>query len=204
MAKSSEVEQLILEPLKVTCTSSDCDSDLHCFRATKKMKVTNEVGACRACGAQLVDWDRVHERNVADVQYTLEALKFEMIRHHFWHVNIDQKALNYARRKGISAMEVAIRSRLRKSVGIANNPYDGRQTPMERSGNPIHYAQHATASCCRKCIDYWHGIPQKRALTVDEVEYFGEMAMLYILERIPDLTEMGEYVPPVRQSKHGR
>ena len=201
MAKSSKLKQLILEPLKVSCTSSDCDNELHCFRATKKMKATNEVGACRACGAKLVDWNRVHKKDVADVQYTFEALKYEMIRHHFWHVDIDQKAVNYARRKGVFGLEIAIRSRLRNSVGIANNPYDGRQTPMEGSGNPIHYAQHATASCCRKCIDYWHGIPQKRALTDDEIEYFGEMAMLYILERISNLTENGEHVPPMRQSK---
>lgn len=201
MANSPKVKRLSLEPLNVTCTSSDCDNELHCFSATTKMKAANEVGACRACGAKLVDWNRVHKKDVADVQYTLEALKYEMIRHHFWHVDIDQKAVNYARRKGVSGLEIAIRSRLRKSVGIANNPYDGRQTPMEGSGNPIHYAQHATASCCRKCIDYWHGIPRNRALTDDEIEYFGEMAMLYILERIPNLTESGEHVPPMRQSK---
>ncbi len=38
---------------------------------------------------------------------------------------------------------------------------DGRQTPRE--GNTIFYAQHATASCCRTCIEYWHGIPKNGA-----------------------------------------
>ena len=100
MANSPKAQRLSLEPLKVTCTSSDCDNELHCFRATTKMKAANEVGACRACGAKLVDWNRVHKKDVADVQYTLEALKYEMIRHHFCD-------LPYGRR-GAGSLGVAI------------------------------------------------------------------------------------------------
>jgi len=100
MAKSSPaLKKLALEPLKVTCTSSDCDNNLHCFSATKEMVETDAVGACRSCGAKLVDWERVHDKDLTDVRYTFDALKFEMIRHHFWHVTIDPKAVNYARRK---------------------------------------------------------------------------------------------------------
>ena len=194
-------EKLKLEPLKITCTSSDCNNGLHCFRASRKQKQASEVGACRECGAKLVDWERVHERNPADAQYTFRALKYELIRHHFWHVHIDEKAINYARRKGISGLEVAVRSRLRKSVGRANNPFDGRQTPMEGSGNPIHYAQHATASCCRKCMEYWHGIPRTQTLTDEQIEYFVELAMMYLKDRLPDLTYGGEHVPPARPKK---
>ena len=193
--------KLTLEPLKVTCTSSDCDNDLHCFKATRQMVVANEVGACRTCGAKLVDWNRVHRKDLADVPYTFEALKYEMIRHHFWHVDIDQKAVNYAKRKGISGLHSAVRAKLNSSIAMADNPYDGRQTPMEGSGNPIHYAQHATASCCRKCVEYWHDIPNGRELTDEEIDYLSELAMLFILERIPNLTQNGEHVPPIRRHK---
>ncbi|MCE9551908.1 MAG: DUF4186 domain-containing protein [Planctomycetes bacterium] len=161
------------------------------------MKAANETGACRTCGAKLVDWGRVHSMKVADVEYTFDALKHELIRHHFWHVEIDPKAVNYARRKGTIGLQSAVRSRIHKAVGIANNPYDGRQTPMEGSGNPIHYAQHATATCCRKCMEYWYGIQQKCALNADEIEYFTELVMLYIKDRLPDLSEEGEHVPPL-------
>ena len=41
----SKAEKLKLEPLKVTCTSSDCDNNLHCFRATRNTKAAHEVGA---------------------------------------------------------------------------------------------------------------------------------------------------------------
>lgn len=200
MAKSSPgLKKLALEPLKVTCTSSDCDNNLHCFSATKKMVKEKEVGACRSCGANLVDWKRIHNKDIADVRYTFNALKFEMIRHHFWHVTIDDKAVNYARRKGVAGLRSAVRARIRTSIGAPNNPYDGRQTPMEGSGNPIHYAQHATACCCRKCVEYWHAIPKTRALTKEEIEYLAELAMLFIEERIPNLTTDGEHVPPMRR-----
>jgi hypothetical protein len=46
---------------------------------------------------------------------------------------------------------------------------DGRQTPMR--GHPIFIAQHATATCCRGCLEKWHRIPGGRALTGEEIEY---------------------------------
>lgn len=201
MKKSSRTRsQFTLEPLKVTCTSSDCTNNLHCFRATKQMAAKNEVGACRACGEELIDWKRLHNKDLTDAQYTVNALKYELIRHHFWHVDIDVKAVNYAKRKGLTGLRSAILARLRTSVAMADNPYDGRQTPMEGSGNPIHYAQHATASCCRQCIEYWHDIPRGRELTEEELDYLAELAFLYTQERIPGLTLNGEHVPPIRNT----
>jgi len=46
---------------------------------------------------------------------------------------------------------------------------DGKQTPMR--GHPIFIAQHATATCCRRCLEKWHGIGRGRQLTEDEVAY---------------------------------
>jgi hypothetical protein len=60
---------------------------------------------------------------------------------------------------------------------------------------PNMYAQHATASCCRKCIEEWHGIHQGRELTEDEITYLATLAILYVDERLPFLTQAGEKVP---------
>lgn len=188
-----------LEPLKITCTSSDCQNNLHCFKATRAMKKADSAGPCRDCGAELVDWSRIHKQDSRDAAYTFESLRRELIRHKFWHVEIDEKAINYAKRKGFSGLAAAVRQRIRKSVGPALPLRDGQQTPMEGSGNPIHYAQHSTASCCRKCMEYWHAIPQGRALTEEEITYLTELAMLYFHERLPFLTEDGEKVPPIRK-----
>jgi hypothetical protein len=194
----TQKQTINLEPLKISCTSTDCDNGLHCFKQSRKKKVADQFGQCRSCGADLVDWSRIQKRCLSDVTYTFDALKHELIRHHFWHVEIDQRAINHARRKGKSGMRIAIENRLRKSVGSAEPSRDGRQTPKENSGNSIYYAQHATACCCRKCMEYWHNIPIGRELTDAEIEYFTDLVMLYINERLPFLTENGEKVPRLK------
>jgi hypothetical protein len=53
---------------------------------------------------------------------------------------------------------------------------DGRQTPMR--GHPVFVAQHATATCCRKCLAKWHYIAQGEPLRHEEIEY-----VLEVIER---------------------
>lgn len=185
-----------LKPLKIKCTSSSCSDGLHCFRETRKMAALNQAGRCRTCGAELVDWQRVRNRNLNDVAYTFSALRLELIRHHFWHVEIDEDAVRHARRKGMSGMRVAVEKRIRKYVGPPNPSFDGRQTP--KSGNAVFYAQHATASCCRPCIQEWHGIARDQELTDAEIEYLASLAMRYVAERMPYLTTDGERIAPRR------
>lgn len=43
---------------------------------------------------------------------------------------------------------------------------DGKQTPFR--GHPVFVAQHATATCCRGCLEKWHAIPRGRELTDEE------------------------------------
>jgi hypothetical protein len=165
------------------------------------MRALNQRGRCRACGAELIDWDRVHRRDLADAAYTFAALKYELIRHHFWHVAIDPKAVDHARRKGKVRIHEAAERRVRKSVGPAEPPFDGRQTPREGSGNVIYYAQHATASCCRKCIEEWHGISRGRELNEEEIAYLTTLVAFYIDERLPFLTLHGEKISRARLSR---
>jgi hypothetical protein len=56
---------------------------------------------------------------------------------------------------------------------IAN---DGKQTPFR--GHPVFVAQHATACCCRSCLQKWHRIPAGRALGAEEKRY-----VLSVLQR---------------------
>jgi hypothetical protein len=187
-----------LPPLKITCTSSDCEADLHCFKMTKKLARQNRTGACRTCGAELVDWSRVHGRDPNDVAFTFEQLSHELIRHYFWHLPFDDKALNHARRKGRVLLHEAARHRVETSVGRAGMAFDGRQTPRE--GNTIYYAQHATASCCRTCIEYWHDIPKDRDLTPQEVTYLSTLVIAYLDERLTGLPDHPVKIPPQRRA----
>jgi len=160
-----------------------------------------KAGLCWQCGADLVDWSRVHKRELADVAYTFQSLKYELFRHHYWHTEIDLRAENHARRKGMVGMREAVEQRIRKYVGngvpLDGPTFDGRQTPLE--GNAIFYAQHATATCCRKCIEAWHKVPHDQDLTEEQIAYFTNIIMLYITERLPNLTEHGEKVAPIRK-----
>jgi hypothetical protein len=152
------------------------------------------AGTCRECGASLVDWNRVHERNLEDVEHTFVELRRELIRHHFWHTEIDERAWNHARRKGGVALRATARHRIIKSVGPSSddNPWDGRQTPFE--GNSLFYAQHATAACCRKCIEYWHAIPASRNLDAEEIDYLTALVVRYLDERLPHLPDGPQHV----------
>jgi len=89
---------------------------------------------------------------------------------------LNAQDLAYLREKGLGEVlnhaEDFIAKRLAPAV-IAN---DGKQTPMR--GHPVFVAQHATACCCRGCLQKWHQIPQGRALTLEEQAY-----VVVVLER---------------------
>ena len=41
--------------------------------------------------------------------------------------------------------------------------------PIE--SHPVFIAQHATATCCRGCLEKWHAIPRGRGLSDEEQRY---------------------------------
>ena len=59
---------------------------------------------------------------------------------------------------------------------------DGKQTPMK--GHPVFIAQHATATCCRSCLQKWHRMQKGRALSDNEVEFIVSLIMGWIEEQI--------------------
>ena len=183
--------------LNIKCTSADCEHDLHCFKQLKKM-TEEQRGKCRYCGADLVDWDRLHVRDFSDVAYTFAALKNEMIRHCFFHSVIDEKAVRHAQRKGRIELKEAARHRLAKYLAPAEPARDGRQTPFE--GNAIFYAQHATATCCRTCLEYWHNIPKGRTLNAEERAYCAALVDCFLDERMPELADTPIKVPNERRA----
>ncbi len=175
------------EPLpKVKCTSSNCEADLHCFRP-KKPK-TMQGGKCRECEIELVDWDIVQRKDLGDIDTTIAFLKKENIRHHFWNIPINKnfKWANVV--QGKDKLSQKALKRLKQSVGcvVSEIFFDGRQTPVTQ-WNIIFFAQHATATCCRQCIQYWYGIPYDRELTEIELDYFQKLIMRYIDEKLGNI-----------------
>ncbi|NTA18886.1 DUF4186 family protein [Agrobacterium tumefaciens] len=102
-----------------------------------------------------------------------------------WSKPFDDAAKERVRKLGWEGTLVSIRQALRSSVGKAAGAYDGRQTKFER--NVVFYAQHSTATCCRKCMKYWYDIPMDRALTEEEMGYCELVIRRYLEIRKPDM-----------------
>jgi hypothetical protein len=77
------------------------------------------------------------------------------------------KELAYYRQKGEAVIREHAEAFIRERLAPAEPANDGKQTPMRN--HPVFVAQHATATCCRGCLAKWHGIPQGRQLTDNEV-----------------------------------
>ncbi|HET7458658.1 MAG TPA: DUF4186 domain-containing protein [Gemmatimonadaceae bacterium] len=72
----------------------------------------------------------------------------------------------YLRAKGIDAVLTHAEEFVARRLAPAAPPNDGKQTPFR--GHPVFVAQHATATCCRGCLEKWHAIPRGRELTDEE------------------------------------
>jgi exodeoxyribonuclease V alpha subunit len=90
--------------------------------------------------------------------------------------------LEYLKEKGYREVERHAREIVAKRLAPAEIPNDGKQTPMRGApkGHPVFLAQHATGTCCRGCLEKWHGIPQGRALTEEEQNYIVRVIMEWI------------------------
>ncbi len=83
------------------------------------------------------------------------------------------KELEYLRNKGLPVVLEHAADFIEKRLAMASPPNDGKQTP--RHHHPVFIAQHATATCCRGCLEKWHGIPKGRALEFAEKPYVLEV-----------------------------
>lgn len=70
--------------------------------------------------------------------------------------------------------ETMIRQRLAPAFPAA----DGKQTPWR--GHPVFVAQHATATCCRGCLEKWHHIKRGHDLTAEQIVYIVDIIMHWL------------------------
>lgn len=109
------------------------------------------------------------------IEKTMERLSHSTFRSKFV---LSDKDRAYARSKGKTTIDRHACELLRSRVGAANPVKDGKQTPWR--GHPVFTAQHATATCCRGCIEKWHHIPRGRELTAEEIRRLADLIMAWI------------------------
>jgi hypothetical protein len=66
-------------------------------------------------------------------------------------------------------------------------PNDGRQTPLR--GHPAFIAQHATGTCCRKCLAKWHHIAEHAHLNIQHIDYVVDVIRHWLLLQLERNTD---------------
>jgi hypothetical protein len=108
-----------------------------------------------------------------DIDELFRALAKSVFRSKF---HLQGKDLAYLHTKGLPTVIVHAKDFIAKRLTPAVIENDGKQTPFR--GHPVFVAQHATACCCRACLEKWHRIPPGRPLTPAEETY-----VVNVLER---------------------
>ncbi|ASC72577.1 hypothetical protein XM38_035350 [Halomicronema hongdechloris C2206] len=80
-----------------------------------------------------------------------------------------EREREYLQRQGVATILQHGADFIEQRLAPAHPSRDGRQTPWR--GHPVFIAQHATGTCCRRCLSRWHGIPPGQALTSTQQQY---------------------------------
>ncbi|HEX8775387.1 MAG TPA: DUF4186 domain-containing protein [Pyrinomonadaceae bacterium] len=101
-----------------------------------------------------------------DLDEVFNALNTSDFRRRF---RLRGKELAYLQQKGLGVILEHAADFIEKRLAPAHPANDGKQTPMRN--HPVFIAQHATATCCRGCLEKWHKIPKGRMLQPEEKLY---------------------------------
>ena len=108
-------------------------------------------------------------KNILDI---LSKSKFRSSFH------LKDKDILYIEDKGIDKIRNHAYDFVTKRLADTSNVTDGKQTPMK--GHPVFIAQHATGTCCRRCLEKWHHISKNKNMTDDDIKYVVDIIMSWI------------------------
>ncbi len=107
-----------------------------------------------------------------EIVYKLSKSKFRSSFH------LRKYMIKYIDEKSLDTIKEHTYDFINKRLAPANPTNDGKQTPTK--GHPTFIAQHATATCCRSCLEKWHHIKKNKELTKDEINYIVNLIMEWI------------------------
>jgi hypothetical protein len=116
-------------------------------------------------------------RNLDDLFLALSRSKFRS------RFRLGPKERVYLAEKTLPVILEHGRQFIQERLAPAEPKNDGRQTPMR--GHPIFIAQHATATCCRGCLEKWHRIPHGKTLTEEQIEHILSVLARWLREDRP-------------------
>ena len=105
----------------------------------------------------------------------LSSLKKSKFRNSF---HLRKYMYEYIDEVGLDKIEEHIEDFINQRLVKYNIEKDGKQTPTK--GHPVFIAQHATACCCRECLNKWYHIPKDRDLTEREINFIKALLITWI------------------------
>ena len=142
----------------ISCCASFIESDKKYFHTTRlKMNNNSDYLVLLAC-------DTLAKSKFRSSQQLSKKLKY----------NVTNTTLNKLRSDAINL--------LTERLFVAHPKNDGKQTPFK--GHPVFIAQHATGSCCRKCLWKWHKIPKHKPVNEENQQFIIELLMYWINKQI--------------------
>lgn len=116
-----------------------------------------------------------------DVQEVFERLGRSSFRS---NISLQRKELEYLNKKGLNVVLQHAADFIEKRLAPAEPANDGKQTPWRN--HPVFIAQHATATCCRGCLEKWHQIPKGRALDSVEKQHVIEVLKRWLSQYVSE------------------
>jgi hypothetical protein len=116
--------------------------------------------------------------NLQQLFYRLAKSKFRS------SFKLGKKEHSYLQDKGLVIIEKHTRDFVTERLAPVLPENDGKQTPMKN--HPVFIAQHATATCCRKCLAKWHRIDKSKQLTPQQVDYIVSVIMYWLQSQRAD------------------
>lgn len=180
-----------VKPLAVSCHASHCGPKV--ARSERRHAFTSPLaelpgigGSCRSCGtSDLVDWERLHRRDPTDLANVTVELRKELIRDNYWGEPLPARILRNAGRRTADQLARSATLTLRRALAVGH-VFEGRQTYFAYNDKAtiVHCAQHATATCCRACLETWLGIPRTHPLSADDLAYCAALVDSYVTARL--------------------
>lgn len=88
------------------------------------------------------------------------------------------KDIEYINKVGLDKIKSHTYDFVSKRLKDVSKVNDGKQTPTH--GHPVFIAQHATATCCRGCLEKWHNIDKNKILDNKDIDYIVSVIMVWI------------------------
>lgn len=109
------------------------------------------------------------------VNEALEKLKTSKFRASF---HLTKKDREYLAEHSSETIAAHARDFVKSRLAKYNAEKDGKQTPMH--GHPVFKAMHATACCCRGCLEKWYRVSRERDLTENEQERIVKLLLAWL------------------------